>query len=361
MPVLRPCTRDYKTRDGKYRIFIYIYHKGIGYISTPYYLDNPDHLRNGQITDKHPNCTALNKALRAILISYEDKILRLGLDLRKMNINGLVAYLKNEGDNDFYRMSQIVISKCRKEGRISRARIYEATVKQLKEYTDKELNFDDFSQSFVDEFCDHLRKTCNVNTAIVYLDAIKTIFHTADKKVPFKVNLKPVPVLKKALDIEDIKKIKDNPGTELFMLLFYLQGINLKDLLYLRPSDYHKGRISFVRSKTKVPVSCKVYPVSESIIKSFRGEKYLLNFLDENDSYKHYVVVYTTINRELKKYGVTTYSARHSFATLCSQLGYPNEVIAQALGHKIRGMTETYISRNYDKQDKMLLRVINLL
>ena len=134
------------------------------------------------------------------------------------------------------------------------------------------------------------------------------------------------------------------------MLSFYLRGISFTDLAYLKQSNIIDGRIVYRRRKTHKDYSVKLFPVAETIINQMQvhGNDYLLPIIPNNvpeDSLRAKRTIQQcikTTNKYLKRLAaevglgssVTTYSSRHSFATIAKRLGFSNEVIAEALGHE---------------------------
>jgi integrase len=134
------------------------------------------------------------------------------------------------------------------------------------------------------------------------------------------------------------------------MLSFYLRGISFTDLAYLKHSNIIDGRIEYKRRKTHQNYSVKLFPVAESIINQMHvpGSDYLLPIIAigvTEDSIRAKRIIQQcikTTNKYLKRLStevglgspVTTYSSRHSFATIAKRMGYSNELIAEALGHQ---------------------------
>ena len=181
--------------------------------------------------------------------------------------------------------------------------------------------------------------------------------------------------VKLALPVKDLRIIRDFPAEEfcqryldVFMLSFYLIGINIGDLLLLRPTDMVGGRIEFSRQKTKKRYSIKVEPEAQEIINRWRGKKYLLCFMDERADYRSFLKM---MNKHLKEFGrvevdkarwgkktktglypfLRSYYARDTWATLASVLDVPEDTIAAALGHGKKNVTKSYISFNMKKVD----------
>ena len=160
------------------------------------------------------------------------------------------------------------------------------------------------------------------------------------------------------------------------MLSYYLIGISFTDLAYLKPENIVDGRIVYKRKKTHKHYSIKIFPQAEKALSKVAtvNGKYLLPILSEEipeDTLKAKRVIQQcikTTNKYLKRLSekaeikgvVTTYVARHTFATTAKRLGYSNELIAEALGHEYGNKITNIYLDNFDKEivDSMHQKVI---
>lgn len=144
--------------------------------------------------------------------------------------------------------------------------------------------------------------------------------------------------------------------------MIYLIGITATDLLKLK--EIRNDRIEYRRAKTNKLYSIKVEPEALAIINKYKGKDYLLDI-----SYRENFV--NRFDKTLKKLGaikiegvyhkqvitpiepnLSSYYARHTWATLCSELDIPKEIIAKGLGHYNNSVTDIYINFNQKKVDK---------
>jgi len=142
-----------------------------------------------------------------------------------------------------------------------------------------------------------------------------------------------------------------------FQLMFLLIGINTVDLL--TTATIQNGRVEYIRSKTHRPYSIKLEPEAEEIIKAWPSMGGHLISL--GDRLKNYRGVTYRMNEALKSVipGVTTYTARYSWATIAASLDIPKETIARALGHGGHSVTDIYIDFDLKKVDEANRRVID--
>jgi integrase len=211
---------------------------------------------------------------------------------------------------------------------------------------------------------------------------------------PFrKFKIKKEMTQKRAITLEQLKEFRDfhvqkyqEKYRDLFMLTFYLIGINPTDLLNLRPCDYRDGRIRYTRAKTGRFYNIEVLPEAAPIIERYRGKDYLLNVLDESIRCKDFI---SRWDKNLKKIGwlewvenraknknrikknkkkiipllpeLTIYSARHTWATLAIKLKISKDDVAAALGHGGNTVTDVYIDFDPEEIDKANLILVKAL
>ena len=137
-------------------------------------------------------------------------------------------------------------------------------------------------------------------------------------------------------------------------------GASFIDLAFLKVDNINAGRIEYKRRKTGKLHSIKITePLQEILYKHLKGKRtgdFILNVIKSDDVKKQYVNVRDELrryyNRRLKEIGelcgleseLTSYVARHSFATIAKFKDVPVSVISQALGHTNLETTETYLA-----------------
>lgn len=290
-----------------------------------------------------------------------------------------------------------------RRGKEKTRQVYEMTLRKMGGYCDVgSLKFADISVGWLRDFEQWLGATCSVNTRGIHLRNIRAVMNAAiDEGVvpadlyPFRrFKIKKEETMKRSLPVGDLRRLRDYPCegwqrkyVDVFMLSFYLAGINLVDLMGLPPLGAD-GVIRYRRSKTGVLCQLSVPPEARAIIERYRGERHLLWFGERlkpgaegwhdwlhrfNEGLqkvgpsgymyvrrkgqcggKQRVKVYNALFPEL-----TSYWARHTWATLAAEIDVPDAVIDAALGHKSPcRMADIYIRRDARKVDEAVRRVI---
>ena len=159
---------------------------------------------------------------------------------------------------------------------------------------------------------------------------------------------------------ERLRRIQD-----IASLLFQLCGMSFADLAHLEKSALENNMLRYNRIKTKTPMSVEVLDSAmvkidrlRSVRKSQPGcPDYLLDILcgdksrKDEKAYREYQSALRQFNKNLKelakalhlKSPVTSYTLRHSWATIAKYRGVSIEMISEALGHKSIKTTQTYL------------------
>lgn len=266
--------------------------------------------------------------------------------------------------------------------------IYSLTLTHLTRFARDigSLRFEDITKSWLTDFDNYLAHTSpSKNARNIHLRNIRAVFNDAiDEELtahyPFrKFKIRGVPTAKRSLTVEELRTLFacDCDGTQrkyldIFKLIFMLCGINVIDLC--NATEISGGRLEYNRAKTGRLYSIKVEPEAMEIIGRYRGKSHLLDILDRYGNYKDYA---KRLNESLKRIGhtetgkrgkktfrplfpqLTTYWARHSWATIAASLDIPKETIAAALGHGGNTVTDIYIDFDRKKIDEANRRVLD--
>ena len=243
---------------------------------------------------------------------------------------------------------------------------------------------------FIREYEDFLYSSgVTSNTVSYYLRNLRTLYNQAmvdgfhpRREYPFvKAQTRPAKTVKRALTRENLRslanlRLENAPGLmfacDLYLFSFYAQGMAFVDIVLLKKSNVCNGILTYSRHKSKQLIRIAVTPQMKEIMDKYETEgEYIFPILNSQypSEYKQYRLALGRINRHLKKIAtmidievpLTTYTARHTWATLARECGAPVSVISAALGHTSEEMTRIYL-KEFDVSllDKINSMVTNL-
>lgn len=262
---------------------------------------------------------------------------------------------------------------------------YRTALKKVEEFGGKEIPFSAITVSWLNR-CERFWQEGGIGYSSMsfYFRNLKCIVNTAlrdgvlkETQYPFGKGKYEIPTgagRKLALSLDQIEKlITYTDGTEkteeyrdLWFFSYLCNGINFRDMLYLKYSDIVNGEICFIRAKTarNTKHSKVIHAVITSEMQTiinrwgnppFSPDTYIFKYGkaedDAFDKVKRIRDVVIACNNTLKKITketglpkVTTYSARHSFATVLKRSGTNISYISDSLGHSSLRITENYLA-----------------
>lgn len=361
---------------------------------------------NGTEIVKHERKLLLNQYIRLRTTQIEDELMRLeatGLinSLSITQIKECIDSVFNRTTTQSNTIADYWRSIVKQKDRKATVEGYNNTLIKIGTFAELEsLTFAMITPSWLRQFEQHMKsQELAVNTIFTHFRNLRAVFNRAiDDEVigqecyPFrKFKIKTERTQKRSLAVEQLCVFRDYDCQEhqrryrdIFMLMFYLLGINSVDLLGLK--EIRDGRVEFRRAKTGRLYSIKIEPEAMEIIQRYRGEEYLLSVLDDYSNHKDFL---HRMNKNLQQIGdvemvdnaakdpqfvkrnkkkltplfpeLTTYWARHSWATIAAGLDIPKETIAAALGHGGNTVTDIYIDFDQRKVDEANRKVIDYL
>jgi len=249
----------------------------------------------------------------------------------------------------------------------------------------------DINASWLEDFDRWLEDGgCNVNGRGVHMRNLRAVVNWCidnewTEGYPFRrFKIRREETRKRALTLEQVRLLRDWPldgrqamYRDLWMLSFYLCGANSVDLLLHAPlvGDRYDGR----RQKTGQRYDLPVTKEAREIVERWKGKDYMLCPMDTNRSVKDFRRNWNdglrNIGRDYRPHygyrvkaedapfaGLTTYWARHTWATIAAGLDIPKEVIARCLTHSWgQTVTDTYIDFDWRKVDEAVKKVVELV
>ncbi|WP_163377792.1 site-specific integrase [Cyclobacterium sp. SYSU L10401] len=281
------------------------------------------------------------------------------------------------------------IDQLKAEKRLGTAVSYECAKNSLAGYK-KDLTFAEVTPSLLKKYESWmLERNKSVSTVGIYLRSLKAVYNVQniDKSIyPFgegknKYSIPTGRNIKKALTVEEIAKIYNyeaKPGTtkemakDYWLFLYLCNGMNVKDFCLLKWENIDGDMLTYRRAKTvrskkqSKSISVALKPETLEIIKkwgvpSLSSEAYIFPHLQPGMSAEKERGTYQQLTKTINKYikqiaselkinkNVTTYYARHSFATVLKRSGAKIEMISELLGHSSVDVTESYLD-SFEKE-----------
>ena len=351
--------------------------------------------RSNKVLQKYPNAKLLNLAIAKKKLTIEEVLFSQD-NVEELSIHELKLVLnRQDSRTSFNEFTRKLIGKLKKENKYGNAQVYEQTLSKLESHFGGTLSFNQVSYGLLCSLRDKMTtEGMSVNGMSVYFRTIRAIYNKAieanlvDRSLyPFyRFKIRNEQTLVRALTMEELKAVaalKLEPGgaqwdaRNYFLLSYSLIGMNLIDMCMLTSQNVQGDRINFKRQKTGKVYSVKLNNLSRQILEHYAQDGYyLLPLLSENklpmSEVKRISKQSTkTLNKHLKRIGeelglnvkLTTYVARHTWASTAKKLGYTNELIADAMGHSIgNSTTAIYLDRfENEKIDQLNLEVCKVV
>jgi len=274
----------------------------------------------------------------------------------------------------FFAYMESVIDRLNRQGRVGSAKNYRTTLKRLtsfRHHTD--IPMSEFTSNLIEDFSAWLRLDgVKSNSISFYMRILRAVYLRAvnqglvEDKHPFRhAYTKIEKTRKRAINFEDIKRIKDlelpqggnlDVARDIYLFLFYTRGMSFIDAAFLRNTDIKANEIIYCRHKTHRPMAIGINSHISNLITKYACDDspFLLPVIADAkaNTRLQYENALRRTNNALKKIaklanlpvGLTTYTARHSWATIAKQKGVNTATISDALGHDSEKTTQIYLS-----------------
>jgi site-specific recombinase XerD len=339
--------------------------------------------KNNCPKNKHPNKLLLDTVIAQKKIEAQRLLLEFDSENIDYTLNDVKRKLKGtRKDVSVLKFIDELIGGFKTSNQNGNASVYTDLMRSIKKYNnDKDLNFPEITYSFLKKYEQALRANDAMETSIsYYMRTLRSVFNKAIlegvcKKVYYPFNDYEVSALstetrKRAISKENIHKIiaaelKEERlinARNYFLFSFYCGGINFTDIARLKWSNIHEGRISYARAKGGKLYSFKLVEPAANILAFYKN-----NFYQGSDGYifpilyKRHISDITIrnrihkiigqVNKDLKQIAaavkidcdITTYTARHSMATVLKNSGVAKSIISECLGHNSEHTTNIYL------------------
>lgn len=328
---------------------------------------------------------AMTIAKKALLIA-EEVIDELGTEFSFDSFKERYKY-KLTGRNSHLSLFASLLSEYLEEHecKYKTKKSYETSVNWITRYKEN-VPLSSINHNFVEGLISFMKqehrkaqgKEMSENSIRINLRQLRAIYNFAIKKGytqnenPFAIkNLGSINRQKAALTEEELSTLlnytpqnkEEDMGKDFFFLTLHCSGANIGDILRLKNSNIENGVVTFIRKKTQktsIEIKFKLTDKAKALFNKYGRISdtepdtlilpYLANATSEVNIENRIRRVNRNINAGLKSISnalglrkITTYTARHTYATLLMIKGMTAEQIQRFMGHSSSKTTETYL------------------
>ena len=226
------------------------------------------------------------------------------------------------------------------------------------------------------------------NTSSAYLRSLKALFNravdaglTAERNPFRRVFTGNAHTVKRGLSRSEFKRLlacdmtndRQRVAVDVFLFSVTVCGMPFVDVAHLRWSQIKDGRLFYRRRKTGECLSVQLEPEAKEILRRYEGrgtDGYVFPVLTQGDDDKAYHNALSRYNRRLRRWGqkaglqrhLTSYVARHTWASQANENNIPIAVISQGLTHTNLRTTTNYIASlstfRLDHSNHQLIRLL---
>lgn len=290
----------------------------------------------------------------------------------------------------FASFAHEIVAQLKEIGKSRTSETYAAAVNSLMRFRKgRDVPLDEIDSDLMVSYGAYLSESGVCRNAVsFYMRNLRAIYNRAvDKELtvqrfPFKHVYTGIgKTVKRAVPIEVIRRIRDldlsghpamDYARDLFMFSFYTRGMSFVDIAFLKKKDLCDGILSYRRRKTNRRLLIKWEKPMQELIDKYgtSSTQYLMPIIKVpgEDERGQYLNEAHRVNRNLKKIGkllgleipLTTYVARHGWASIAWSKNIPVSTISEAMGHDSENTTRIYLASldtsMVDKANSLILR-----
>ena len=320
----------------------------------------------------------------SLLAEYHKRLKRLEVLEAEITLDNLLETNGRKSNCTIAEYFAQAVTRLQEQGKINTAAKYRFTQVSLQKILPPSIRFDELTLSHLHTLEQKLHEAgCNSNSIATKISVLKALYNKAltdkvfiCKENPFtayKVGRLWTQTRKRAVHKEDIQRLMqaELPATrspylefarDIFLFSYFTAGINFKDIATLRYDNIEDSRIYYARYKTGKQLSCPLTEQARQIVAKYMtedcdGDKYIFPILDraihrtEQQIHNRIHKVLVHVNKGLREWSrilglkttLTTYVARHTFATVLKRSGVSVALISESLGHSDLSTTQIYL------------------
>ena len=311
--------------------------------------------------------------------------------LAGFSFEALNTRLKSGATDTINTAFRAKIADLNEQNRVGNAIVYNNVLKGLERFAGDKIRFDVVTVEWVKKYEKFLHSEDKTTSTIgIHLRTLRTILNEArrsgiikESQYPFgrgRYEIQAGEGRKLALTLDQIGKIaRYEDGSDAtakyrdyWMFLYLCNGINMADFVKLKYGDIVNGELCFVRQKTERTTRTRkeihvivsepmqkiidrrgnvpepdnyIFPVltgNETALEQKRKTQYLTRAINKR---------MTMIGKALGIDHISTYTARHSFATVLKRSGANIAYISESLGHQDLKTTENYLA-SFEREER---------
>ena len=362
------------SKDGKKK------YQSLGISVNPKFWD----FQKNKPKPKCPNLEYLQKIILDKKLELQKKMLEIKSDQKEYSAATLIEanekLLVAKTVDCFYKE---IIAQCEINNKCGNRLVYLNSYNSLKRFTNGKLEipFNTINVAWLEKYEKWLRSNGNKETTISLM--FRTLRSTYNKAIkercahlsdyPFqeyKISKFDTSTQKRAIAKTDVLKFTTEVqpigkqqymelSKDIFVFSYLCGGINFTDIANLTNENIQNGRLHYIRQKTKKQIKIGIPQEAMQLIEKYSKESkgYLFPILNskihktalqkQNRIHK----ILGKVNKNLKllaanlgvEANITTYVARHSFASVLKKSGVNIALISEALGHSDLATTQIYL------------------
>lgn len=294
---------------------------------------------------------------------------------KKLRPSTATGHKTTENRTSVISFMQNQIRIMRDAGRFGTATNYEKAMRNLAEFLHgKDIALDEMTETFIADYNVFLiRRGMVRNSVSFYMRIMRAVYNKAARQKlvetvhPFSevytgIDRTRKRAVSEAL-ISDLYRLELNAESplalarDLFIFSYCARGMAFVDIAYLKKENIRGGMICYARHKTGQQLSIRIEPCMQKIIDHYAyvSGHYIFPLLTSDDStlaYREYQTAINSYNRQLKRLSkmlpgnceLTSYTARHSWATAARNHNIPISVISAGMGHSSERTTQIYLA-----------------
>lgn len=350
-------------------------YQSLGISILPKYWD----FKANKPTSKCPNKEYIERLIAEKVKVYTDKVIEFKSQEKEFTATSLMEKVnKPVKRKTVQEVFNQYIQELESANRLRYADMYKCTMHSLIKFNKHlDIPFSDMDTIWLKRYGVWLQSQgLTINTLGTRFRHLRVIYNFAiEEKIvkseyypfnSFKVSKLSQTTAKRSIQKDEILSVLNYQGQtpleclaiDLFTFSYLAAGINFGDIARLTKDNILENRLIYIRKKTQKQIKVSLQEQAIKLIQKYSmpDNPYLFPILSnfhktEQQKVNRIHKIIAKVNKSLKEIGerlnipidLTTYVARHSFATVLKRSGVNTSLICEALGHSSERVTQIYL------------------